>query len=70
MLPTRTAPKGLARLSSIWTAPVPDYAPRFMRSAMFGYMMSALLGTGLIILTFLGISWMATRRRSYQPRAA
>jgi cobalt/nickel transport system permease protein len=70
VLPTRAAPRGLARLASIWTAPIPAYAPRFMRSAMFGYMMSALLGTGLIILTFLGIGWIATRRRSYQPETA
>jgi cobalt/nickel transport system permease protein len=69
-LPTRAAPQGLARLSSIWTAPIPAYAPPFMRSAMFGYMMSALLGTGLIILLFLGLSWIAMRRRSYQPGAA
>lgn len=70
VLPTRTAPQGLTRLSSVWTAPIPAYAPPFMRSAMFGYMMSALLGSGLIILTFLGISWITTRRHSYQPRAA
>jgi cobalt/nickel transport system permease protein len=69
-LPTRTAPQGLAWLSSIWTAPIPAYAPPFMRSAMFGYMMSALLGSGLIILTFLGLSWIATRQRRYQPGAA
>jgi cobalt/nickel transport system permease protein len=70
VLPTRAAPHGLARLSSIWTAPIPAYAPPFMRSATFGYMMSALLGSGLIILTCLGISWIAMRRRSYQPGAA
>lgn len=69
MLPTQIAPQGLARLSSIWTAPIPAYAPPFLRSAMFGYMMSSLLGTGLIILTCLGISWIASRRRGYQAGA-
>jgi cobalt/nickel transport system permease protein len=69
-LPTPVAPQGLTRLSSIWTAPIPAYAPSFMRSATFGYMMSAFLGSGIIILTCLGISWLATRRRRDQPGAA
>jgi cobalt/nickel transport system permease protein len=69
-LPTSVAPQGLARLSSIWTAPMPDYAPPFMQSAAFGYVMSALLGSGLIILTCLGISWLVMRRHCYQPGTA
>jgi len=69
-LPTPVAPQGLARLSSIWTAPIPAYAPPFMHRAAFGYVMSALLGSGLIILTCLGISWLVTRRHSYQPGTA
>ena len=43
-------PPGLERLSSIWTAPIPDYAPGFMHNESFGYIMSALIGGGLIIL--------------------
>ena len=53
------APAGLDRLSSFWTAPIPDYAPPFMHSESFGYILSAVFGTGLIILAFLLISWIA-----------
>jgi cobalt/nickel transport system permease protein len=46
-------PQGLQRLSSVWTAPIPDYAPAFLRSEFFGYLASAMLGVGVIIaLTF------------------
>ncbi|MGI8656272.1 MAG: cobalt transporter CbiM [Pyrinomonadaceae bacterium] len=54
--PPAQMPQGLLRLSSIWTAPLAGYAPPFMRSAAFGYILSAMLGVGLIILTFLLIS--------------
>jgi cobalt/nickel transport system permease protein len=52
-------PAGLEHLSSFWTAPIPDYAPPFMQSVSFGYILSAVFGTGLIILAFLLISWVA-----------
>jgi cobalt/nickel transport system permease protein len=52
-------PAGLDQLSSFWTAPIPDYAPSFMQSESFGYILSAVFGTGLIILAFLLISWIA-----------
>jgi cobalt/nickel transport system permease protein len=57
--PPNKAPQGLEQLSSIWTAPIPDYAPPFMQSETFGYIMSALVGAGLIILVFFLISWIA-----------
>jgi cobalt/nickel transport system permease protein len=53
LAPPTEAPKGLERLSSIWTAPMPDYAPPFLKSKELGYVMSAMMGTGLIILAFL-----------------
>ncbi len=46
-------PAGLEKLSTVWTAPFPNYAPSFLKSAPFGYIMSALIGTGLIILICL-----------------
>lgn len=49
-------PLGLEQLSHIWTAPIPDYAPHFLRSPVFGYVMSAAVGTGLVILLSLGVS--------------
>jgi cobalt/nickel transport system permease protein len=53
------APQGLDQLSSFWTAPIPDYAPSFMHSESFGYILSAIFGTGLIILAFVLIGWIA-----------
>jgi cobalt/nickel transport system permease protein len=52
-------PAGLERLSAIWTAPIPDYAPPFMHSEAFGYIMSAVFGAGLILVAFLLISWIS-----------
>ncbi len=51
--PPEIVPAGLAKLSSFWTAPVPDYAPAFVRSETFGYVLSAMFGAGLVIVTML-----------------
>jgi len=48
--PPAHAPLGLERLSSLWTAPFPAYAPSFLRSPSFGYLLSAVFGAGLILL--------------------
>jgi cobalt/nickel transport system permease protein len=48
--PPARVPPGLERLSSVWTAPFPAYAPPFLRSASFGYLLSAAFGSGLILL--------------------
>ena len=63
--PPPSAPAGLARLSSLWTAPLPRYAPSFIRSSAFGYFVSASVGTGLIMVltTLLGPLLAARRRR-------
>ncbi len=55
--PPSAPPEGLAKLSSVWTAPMPDYAPPFMNSPQFGYILSAMFGTGLIIAVFLLVGW-------------
>jgi cobalt/nickel transport system permease protein len=61
-LPPVQAPVGLQRLASFWTAPMPRYAPPFLKSPTFGYMLSAVAGTGLIILVFLLAGWISGRR--------
>ncbi len=33
-----------------------------MHSESFGYILSAVVGAGLIILVFTGLSWLASRR--------
>ena len=47
--PPAQAPAGLQRLSSVWTAPFARYAPPYVRGAAFGYMLSAMFGTGVIV---------------------
>jgi cobalt/nickel transport system permease protein len=55
--PPARAPEGLARLSSIWTAPFARYAPPLVRNASFGYMLSAMFGVGLIVLICTAARW-------------
>ncbi|MDR3765221.1 MAG: cobalt transporter CbiM [Acidobacteriota bacterium] len=55
------APTGLAHLTNLWTAPMPDYAPRFVKSAAFGYLLSAIFGVGLICAVVWVIFWIAGR---------
>ncbi len=59
--PPSEQPRGLARLSSLWSAPFPGYAPPFVRHPAFGYVMSAMFGCGLIIGLFLLLGWMVGR---------
>ncbi|MDQ3323088.1 MAG: cobalt transporter CbiM [Acidobacteriota bacterium] len=56
--PPSAPPEGLEKLASFWTAPIPDYAPPFMNSPQFGYVLSAMFGTGLIIAFFLLVGWI------------
>jgi len=56
--PPAAAPAGLRRLASFWTAPMPRYAPPFLKSAALGYVLSAMAGSGVIILVFLGAGRM------------
>jgi len=46
-------PKGLEKISQVWTAPFSHYAPPYIRSATFGYFLSAMFGTGMIALACL-----------------
>jgi cobalt/nickel transport system permease protein len=45
-----TAPMGLEQMSQLWTAPFSRYAPPYIRSAKFGYLLSAMFGAGLVML--------------------
>jgi cobalt/nickel transport system permease protein len=57
--PPERAPAGIERLASLWTAPFARYAPPAVRSAAFGYMLSAMFGAGLVVLTALGLAKLA-----------
>lgn len=59
--PPASAPSGLERLSSFWTAPFPNYSPSFVRSRAFGYVLSAMFGIGSIILLFILAGWITQK---------
>ncbi|MGA3186859.1 MAG: cobalt transporter CbiM [Bryobacteraceae bacterium] len=61
--PPAQAPAGLQKLAAVWTAPMPRYAPPILKSAQLGYILSAMLGTGLIVLAFLSGAWIFTRAK-------
>jgi cobalt/nickel transport system permease protein len=61
--PPAVAPHGLRRLADVWTSPMPRYSAPFLRSAAFGYLLSAMTGAGLIILAWVFFSWLQRRAR-------
>jgi cobalt/nickel transport system permease protein len=62
--PPAAEPHGMEQLASLWTAPIPDYAPDFMHSAGFGYILSAVFGAGLILLLLLVVSRVVSGKAS------
>jgi len=64
LAPPTHAPAGLQKLATVWTAPMPRYAPPILKSPQLGYLLSAMAGTGLIVLAFLCGTWIFTRVRS------
>lgn len=68
--PPSEQPRGLARLSSLWSAPFPQYAPPFVRHPAFGYVMSAMFGSGVILGSFLLMGWIVGRRDAEESRTS
>jgi len=64
LAPPARAPHGLERLASLWTAPFPQYAPAFVRRPVLGYLLSAMFGSGIIMLLLLIFSAVYTRAGS------
>ncbi|HTR25738.1 MAG TPA: cobalt transporter CbiM [Terriglobales bacterium] len=64
---TQSVPAGLQKWSTVWTAPFPAYAPRFIKSPAFGYLLSAIFGVGLLVLA----AALAARitRRAREPES-
>ncbi len=67
--PPASVPAGIQRLSTMWTAPFPGYAPGFIRNPMFGYLLSAIFGVGFLVLAALvaralGRKWSTGTLRS------
>jgi len=62
--PASAVPVGLQRLAKFWTAPFPAYAPTFVHSRGFGYLLSAMFGVGILLTVSLAArSWAARHRR-------
>jgi len=67
--PPDVLPKGMQHLASVWSAPFPDYAPRFIRSQKLGYMLSGMFGAGIILGgSLLAQSLLRIGRRQERPR--
>jgi len=64
-----SVPVGLRKLSAVWTAPFPGYAPRFVKSAAFGYILSAMFGVGFFVLAALVTIRFTKRVQKQEPRA-
>jgi cobalt/nickel transport system permease protein len=65
-LPDNT-PAGLERLATVWTAPMPSYAPPFVKSAGVGYLLSAAFGVGLLMLFSTVVQTYLQRGRAAGP---
>ena len=66
--PPAHAPAGLVRLSAIWNAPLARYAPAFIPTITFGYLASAMMGVGLIIVFGLVLRSVLARLPSRAKR--
>ncbi|OIP13133.1 MAG: cobalamin biosynthesis protein [Caldisericum sp. CG2_30_36_11] len=60
-------PKGLEELSSIWKAPMPDYAfkgweEKGLLHLSFAYIISAIVGIGIIVLVIMGVRKSVLKR--------
>ena len=63
--PPTSPPQGMRRLSTLWTAPFPDYAPKYVKSSSFGYLLSAMFGVGVLLLLSQCVqSWARNRRET------
>jgi cobalt/nickel transport system permease protein len=67
--PTAT-PAGLEWWSQLWAAPIPDYAVPFISHEQVGYIFSALMGIGLVILTMAIYGFISERLRKDHPSAS
>jgi hypothetical protein len=60
-------PRGLEKLSGLWSAPIPDYAfkgweNKGLAHLSFAYIISALAGIGIIISVIMGIGKLLAKK--------
>jgi len=61
-------PGGFEKLSSLWSAPIPDYAfkgweDKGLSHLSFAYIISAIVGIGLIVLAVMGIGKLLVKKK-------
>jgi cobalt/nickel transport system permease protein len=50
-------PAGFEKLSSLWTAAMPDYAPEFIKNPNLAYIVAAIVGCAIIV----GVTWVVAK---------
>jgi cobalt/nickel transport system permease protein len=60
-------PAGLQRMSGVWTAAMPDYAPAFIKDPVVGYVAAALTGAALIVAIVWLVGIALSRRDDGAP---
>jgi hypothetical protein len=60
-------PKGLAKLSTLWNAPMPDYVfkgweEKGLSHLSFAYIISAIVGIGIIVVVMIGIGKLLAKK--------
>ncbi len=56
-------PAGLDKLSGLWSAAIPDYAPSFIQNPLAGYLVAAIIGSAVVIAATWGIAKLLARKR-------
>lgn len=56
-------PTGLQQWSEFWRAPIPDYAPSFLKNPIVGYIISAVFGIVIVAAVAALIGRLVARRR-------
>lgn len=54
-------PTGFDQWSSIWSAPLPDYAIPALNNPTIAYILSAVVGVALIVVVILALGWVIER---------
>jgi len=60
-------PRGLARLSGLWRAPLPDYGTPAHQESVLGYVLSAVIGVAAVVALAFVIGRLLARKRPDDP---
>ncbi|MDE3090605.1 MAG: cobalt transporter CbiM [Chloroflexota bacterium] len=60
-------PSGFDKWSSLWNAPLSGYDLAALKNPTVGYLLSAILGVGLVVIVVSGFAWLLQRTERLQP---